>query len=104
MTPTKDRPKKQIHKKIEEYVDRYDFEGTVDSVIEKLQKWKEKYGPDTRIDWDTDYEGSDVVNVYIDREETDAEYVDRITRENIQRMQQEAREKAEYERLKKKFG
>lgn len=103
MKPTEARPKQLIKKKILT-VSKYDFCGRVEDVIAEINRWKEQHGSDLVVDWDTDYDGEVEFMLFKEREETDEEYAQRIRLEDIRRGHQEDREKAEYERLKAKFG
>ena len=103
--PTNERPKQKIYEKIiGTYLDRYDFSGTPDSVIAKLQEWKKEYGDDVEISWAQDYDGESEPGLFKVRLETDEEYNTRRNHEDYWRKSTEERERIEYERLKAKFG
>ena len=77
--------------------------GSIESVTKKLQ---ERFLPTDILSWD----GEDY-RIIRNRPENDKEYAARIKKEErardkkkMAREQQTARERAEYERLKKKFG
>lgn len=87
---------------------RYDLEGSIDTVISKLQTLKAEHGEGLKIDISTheDY-GSITINVQVYRPETDAEMTIRAEKESAEaRLKVESQLKAErtqYNRLKAKF-
>jgi hypothetical protein len=92
------------------YVSPFDFDGTLAKVVEHLQIIISKHGPDARLDYDSnyyyDYDTTPSPRYHIrkDRQETDAEYENRIAQSKAENALREEREKAEFERLSKKWG
>lgn len=88
---------------------KYQLQGPLASVLENVQALIKEYGPDARMDIDRECEAySDYwyayARIYGKREETDAEYAKRTRHEKACVDQQLAREEAEYQRLREKFG
>ena len=85
-------------------VTRLDFDGPLDDVITRLQDFHEKYKDyaGLRINEDPWPEGGCTYD--LQRLETDEEYERRLATEAKRAIEREEREKAEYERLKLKFG
>lgn len=84
-----------------------DLEGTFDSVISELLKLSVIYGPKARLELFTEpYSDSDRQNLYVvvPEPETDAEMATRIADEEKYAAFDDARERAEFERLSAKFG
>lgn len=88
-----------------------DWDGyTLDEIVARIEEIRKDYGDkfkDIRLDkdWVNDYDGERIVWKFVGkRMETDEEYNTRI--ENIKRREAEQteRDRAEYERLKAKFG
>jgi hypothetical protein len=76
-------------------------------VVETLNTWIRLYGPDATLDIGTTYEYGDTyarITIVQRRLETDEEYSTRVSAEHIAKQTKEQRERAEYERLKAKFG
>jgi hypothetical protein len=90
---------------IYEEVETMDWdEGTVDNLIKDMTRIRDKYGLDTkiqrtRIPYDDDF----YYAVLQAREETDAEYNQRLEREKYYEQRKAEQQKADYERLKKIF-
>ena len=88
-------------------VSTYDFEGKLDSVIERLNAYRAEYGPTARLDFSSHgfiyYCDSPGYAIYIDREETEEECEKRILDEQHTKNSRETHERQEFERLKKKF-
>ncbi len=86
------------------------FEGTLESIQKEIETLIKEYGKDARLDYNKYFyypyerEASPQYEVMINREETDEEYETRIGKEQAMAVEREAREKAEFERLSKKFG
>ena len=83
-----------------------DFEyDTLDKAIANLQRYREDYGGDARID-ERHHEYSDgtYLAIMVNEPETDKEMASRIAREEHHAARQEEYERKEYERLQKKFG
>lgn len=107
------KPKKIVKRVIElEVTDLspYELDGTLEQVKKRIEELIEQYGAEARLSWDADYwpqyqdSPSPRYDVKISREETDAEYEDRIRKEQEQKDAIERRERADFERLQKKFG
>lgn len=99
--------RKIIHDKIKQF-EIYSFTGPVSKVIEFLQTLEPTDVLGERIRWGSDDESmTTYFELYRAREETDAELERRVKQEKatkrLQREQRAQHERAEYERLKKKF-
>lgn len=108
----KQKVRKTIHNEI---IETY---GTPDTIIESLQKAKERYGADCTIYFTTSGYDSPDVEITYEREETDEECAARMLKEfneaqkklaasekkQKKLMQQREKERAEYERLKAIYG
>ena len=81
---------------------KYDFEGSLDKVIEALQALKQD-GQKIEIEWDTDYDGNVEYNLYEVRLETDVEYNKRLENETRQKKLREARDRELLKELKEKY-
>lgn len=82
----------------------FDYE-TLDSAIERLQRIRDNNPGKTmtlRVEQES-YSDYEYWQLFETRRETDAERDARLAEENAQRRQQEARERAELERLQAKF-
>ena len=99
--------------KIKERVDdvsTWEFEGTLATVLERVQAIIQEHGPDARLDYnrnfyyDYDNEPTPRYELYVVREENDEEFNKRLAEQAEYDRQREAAEKAEFERLSKKFG
>lgn len=89
--------------------------GGLDEAIQYLQELKNDYrgcltpGSRLRLDWNRDFwydydpAPTPMYLLKLDRPETDAEYATRLARESAQQQARELAERAEYERLAKKF-
>lgn len=99
----------KIRKQVEE-ISIWEFEGNLSTILERVQDLIKKYGPEARVDYNKNFyyeydnEPSPRFELYVEREETDAELKLRVlqTAEHIRR--HEEAEKAEFERLQAKFG
>jgi hypothetical protein len=70
-------------------------------LLESVTNLIDEYGEDATISFDSGYESIDeYIECEVEREETAAEYSQRLKREK----KQEDRERKEFERLKAKFG
>lgn len=93
-----------------DHVSNYEFEGKLQTVLERVQELIKEHGPDARLDYnehfyyDYDREPSPRYEVIIEREETEAEANARVKKEKEDKASRDARDKAEFERLSKKFG
>lgn len=81
-------------------VDAYDIKwaGKASKTIKVIQEYIDKYG-DGELDFSRSYDNCIEVSYEYQREETDKEYQDRLTRQR----KNEDRERAQYEALKAKF-
>lgn len=79
---------------------------TLDEVIEKLQEIRKTVPGDAKARaWVDGYDGDEIhVCFEYKREETDEEYLDRITKEGWERKRKADDEMETYRRLKAKFG
>jgi hypothetical protein len=88
----------------------YTFEGTLSSVLERVQELVKIHGPDARLDYNQyfhyEYDNYPTprYELYIDRVENDAEVKQRLFEQAEQIRKREESDKAEFERLSKKFG
>lgn len=88
----------------------WEFDMSLGKLRAKVDDLISTYGPDAELDWDPDnwnqYDDnpSPVFRIHTTREETDEEYTARCDRETRNANEHLAREKAEFERLQKKFG
>jgi len=86
------------------------FDGTLASAAKEIQTLIKKYGKDAKLYYNPNHfypyepDPSPQYEVSISREETDEEYDIRLTKEKALKDERERREKAEFERLSKKFG
>ena len=99
--------------KIKERVDdisTWEFEGTLATVLERVQSLIDRHGHDARVNYnphfyyDYDNEPSPRYELYVEREENDAEVKQRLFEQAEYTRKREEAEKAEFERLSKKFG
>ena len=99
-------------RKINDMVDdvsTWEFEGTLATVLERVQAMIQEHGPDARLDYnrnfyyDYDNDPSPRFELYVIREENDEEFNKRLADQAEYDRQREAAEKAEFERLSKKF-
>lgn len=100
-------------RKINDMVDdvsTWEFEGTLATVLERVQAMIQEHGPDARLDYnrnfyyDYDNDPTPRYELYVVREENDAEVKQRLMQEAEYTRKREEAEKAEFERLSKKFG
>jgi len=78
---------------------------TLAEAITKLQGYCAQYGDTARIQIrDRDYGDGEYWAVMQERDETDGEMIQRITQEARRDAEQAIRDRAEFERLKAKFG
>ena len=100
----------KIVTKLADTLSTSDFEGTLQDVLLRIEELYSKHGPDARLDYNRyffyeyDHEPTPRYELYIKREETEAEAKQRLMQDAEQTRQREEREKAEFERLQKKFG
>ena len=97
--------KKRINVSVSDFK-KYDLEGPVDEVIERIKKYRDialSAGyTDIKIEEDYNYESSDFDMIGW-REESDEEFERRVKKAEAFIKVREATDKADYERLKKKF-
>jgi hypothetical protein len=92
------------------YSSTYEFEGSLQSVLERVQELIKEHGPEAWLDYnphyyyDYDNEPSPRYEIYIKREETDDEVKLRVLSEAEEKRKREDVERKEFERLSKKFG
>ena len=107
--------RKILDVEVNDYIDFYDvLDGkTPDQVVESMKYYQEQYaGRDIYFDIQSyGYDGGKDLKLRERRPETDKEYEKRIAEEKKEKEKvkatkalKEAKERAEYERLKKKFG
>jgi uncharacterized protein YwgA len=88
----------------------YDFEGTLENLLKDVKQLIRTYGSKARLDYDPHHyepystEASPQFGILVSREETEEEYQSRVAVEKALGDDREARERAEFERLSKKFG
>lgn len=88
----------------------HDFYGSeidyisLEELRDKVQSWIDTYGLDAGFSWQIIYEGCLELNIQTKRGQTDAEYQQRILRQEQERKRQEDNELKELERLKAKYG
>lgn len=101
--------RKIINEQVDD-VSMWEMEGTLATVLERIQELIKKHGPEARLDYNGNfyypYENSPSprYELYVKREETDKEFMDRRSEERRYQEERDAREKAEFERLAKKYG
>lgn len=92
------------------YLSTYELEGNLSLIVERIQKLIKEHGPDARLMlnehfyYDYDNEPTPRFELYVDREENDAEVMQRLFEQAEYIHKKEEAEKAEFERLAKKFG
>lgn len=88
----------------------WEMEGTLANVLERIQGLIAKHGAEARLDYNAHfyypYEAnpSPRYELYVKREENDAELKQRLMEDAEQTRQRNERERAEFERLSAKFG
>lgn len=88
----------------------WEMEGTLQDVLARIEGLIAKHGPEARLDYNAHfyypYESvpSPRYELTIKREETDAEAKQRLMQEAEHNRKREENEKAEFERLAKKYG
>ena len=90
----------------------YEFECSLDSLIEKLEELKSKYGASAHFDiCGVGYDGGIEVHIVYEREETEKERDRRLAKAHKERVKKaayeakrEERERAKYEKLHAKYG
>lgn len=91
--------KKQIRETESIYLS--DLEGTFEEVMTKLQNWKNEgwEGLECNYHYESSY-----YELYRNRLETDEEYNERMSQEQLMKERAEAQRRKQYEQLKKEFG
>jgi hypothetical protein len=88
----------------------YDLEYSLKDLKKKVDEWIAKHGEDAYLNWDRyrhyDYDPEPSPTFYLrrEREETNEELAQRLGKEKMIMEQHLARDRAEFERLQKKFG
>jgi len=88
----------------------WEFRGTLSTVMKLIREQIEVYGSDAHLEFNSDFhlpydpDPSPRFELYVYREENDDEFLKRVAQEVQDAHQHEKREKAELERLIKKFG
>jgi len=107
--PKKKVDTKRIVSKTVETISPYDFDMCLNDIRKKIIELIVKYGPDARLDWDRyhhepyDSDPSPQFNLIVSRLETDEEYANRLEVDRAYKEAQDARDLAEYRRLKEKL-
>jgi hypothetical protein len=87
----------------------YEFEMPLGDLLKKVKDYLDTHGPEAYIEWDSyyhapyDHDPSPRYFVRRNREEDDQEYEKRIKEERVREALTEERDRAEFERLQKKF-
>lgn len=96
-------------KEVPEEFDKYAFEGTIPEVIARLQEMQDKYpGRTLKLSYESYYHSYDPTEYhhYLVKEtrlETDAEVAKRIAEDAARQAEWDAKDRAEFERLRDKF-
>ena len=91
-------------------ISTWEFEGKLSAVLEHVQDLIAKHGPDAYVSYNQhfyyEYDNNPTprYELYIDREENDAEVKQRLFEEAEHIRKREEREREEFERLSAKFG
>ena len=99
----------KITKQVDD-ISTWEFEGKLSLILERVQHLIEKHGPDAQLDYNKNFyyeydnEPSPRFELYVEREENDAELKQRLFEQAEHIRKREEAEKAEFERLSKKFG
>ncbi len=95
-------PRKMVSKMVQSLDLSYTSLGSLkDNIDEAI----ETYGKDSWLDtYNIPYDDSTYWGIYAKVPETDEEYLKRLKDEEAYKERQDARDKAEFERLQKKFG
>lgn len=102
-------PRLKIRKRVD-VMATYDFEGTLSRIRDRLEDLINQHGPDASLNYDPhfyydyDHEPTPRYEVYVERDETDDEVKVRLLQNAEHIRKREEAEKAEFERLSKKFG
>ena len=99
----------KINKLVED-ISTWEFEGTLATVLERIQALIKQHGPDARLNYnrhfyyDYDSQPSPRYELYVVQEENDEEFLKRLAEQAEHIRKREEAELAEFERLSKKFG
>ena len=99
----------KIKKRVDE-ISTWEFEGPLSLILERVQELIKQHGPDAHCNYnqhfyyDYDNEPTPRYELYVEREENDAELKQRLFEQAEHTRKREEAEKAEFERLSKKFG
>ena len=102
--------KKKIITENVEDIPPYEMEGTLANLRDKINSLIDLYGPTARLEWNPNFyhaydrDPSPRFDIQRTREETDEEYEKRTRLEKEDKQAREARDRAEFERLKKVLG
>lgn len=98
-----------IRKQVDD-ISTWEFEGKLSSILEQIQSLIEKHGSDAQLNYNANFyyeydpNPSPRFELYVEREENDAELKQRLFDQAEHIRRREEAEKAEFERLSKKFG
>ena len=89
-----------------EYISGSELEGSVDTIIAALEKLKASHpGKALHLEWEQiRYDDSYAFHLYENRLETPEEVAKRMEQDAARKSHQEARDRAEFERLSKKYA
>ena len=93
-----------------EYISIWEFEGNLATVLENIQNLIQHHGPGANLVYNKNFyyeydnQPSPRFELYVEREENDAELKQRLFEQAEHIRKREEAEKAEFERLSKKFG
>ncbi len=90
----------KVDRKVEKYID---FEMKLVDFIKLCEDWVKEYGDECFFDREMDYGGDYETHLMVSREETDAEYAERLEREAREAEWDEERARATYDELRKRF-
>jgi len=103
--------KKKLQKKIiqetVEEVSAYSLDGSLASLSQQIADWTAEHGSNLQLSWCpygySQYSDTPGYHLIKSREETDEEFAKRVVEEEIAESTKLARERAEFERLRKQF-
>jgi len=102
LKPVDPRARQMVWREVDS-ISFYDLEGSVDTAIQILQRVQEKYPGCKLSKQPIPYDDGDYLAVQQERPETDAELKRRLENMDRHAADQEARDRAEFKRLQKKF-
>jgi len=106
----KNKSTKRIITETKDQISPYDFETSLGNLHARIGQLMLEHGHTATLDWNPDFHypydqsPSPRFNIIVRREETEKEYETRISYENAIKEASEARDRAEFERLKKQYG